>query len=230
MILFKLNSLITTPIYIGHSICKNKNIKYYVYKKYNNKYFFNIFFILKYLSQAYLYLYILSKYNKNILFLNFSIKNIILIKSLANITNNFYINFSYNIDFIVNWIMFKNKLILFNWLKQLYTIYLKYLFNYIPYNLIIKLYIIYRNLLKKFEGIEYMKILPENIFIINSNLSSLYKNLKLKNLIILSIIDTNNFIQNISVKIIGNNKNYIVNKFIFNIVLTALLHGSLFNK
>lgn len=230
MILFKLNSLITTPIYIGHSIYKNKKIKSYIYKKYNNKYLFNIFLILKYLSQAYLYLYILSKYNKSLLFLNFSIKNLILIKSLANITNNFYINFSSNIDFIVNWIMFKNKLILLNWLKQLYTLHIKYLFNYLPYNLIIKLYIIYINLLKKFKGIEYMKILPENIFIINSNSSILYKSLKLKNLIILSIIDTNNFIQNISIKIIGNNKNYMVNKFIFNIVLTALLHGSLFNK
>ncbi|KFG27505.1 ribosomal protein S2, putative (apicoplast) [Toxoplasma gondii RUB] len=233
MILLKLNSLINIPIYIGSATSyRQKKFINYIYKKYNNKYFFNIFIILKYLSKAYLYLYILSKYNRSLLFLNSSIKNFNLIKSLANLTNNFYINFFYKIDFLFNWIMFKNKLILLKWLKQLYTFYLKYLFNYLPYNLLIKLYYIYINILKKFGGLEYMQKLPENIFICNSYSNYLYKNLNLKNFLIISIVDINNenTLKNISVRIIGNNKSYLAIKFIFNILLTALLHGSLFNK
>lgn len=225
MILFTLTSLIKNPIYIGHNI---KNSNKYIYKKYNNKYLINIYLILKYLSQAYLYFYKLSKYNSNILFLNFSIKNFFLVKSIASITNNFYINFTSKIDFIFNWFMFKNKLILLNWLEKVYTFYLKYLFIYLPFNLIIKLYNIYTNLLNKFRGIRYMKKLPENLFIINSNFNFLSKILKLKNLIIISIVDTNNNLHNIPVKILGNDENYLVIKFIFNILLTALLHGTLF--
>ncbi|PIL95803.1 putative ribosomal protein S2, partial (apicoplast) [Toxoplasma gondii COUG] len=50
--------------------------------------------------------------------------------------------------------------------------------------------------------------------------------------LIISIVDINNenTLKNISVRIIGNNKSYLAIKFIFNILLTALLHGSLFNK
>ncbi|PFH30582.1 putative ribosomal protein S2 (apicoplast) [Besnoitia besnoiti] len=232
MILLKLNSLITTPIYIGSTVYRKKKFTNYIYKKYNNKYIFNIFLILKYLSKAYLYLYILSKYNRSLLFVNFSIKNFNLIKSLANLTNNFYINFFYKIDFLFNWIMFKNKLILLKWLKQLYTLYLKYLFMYLPYNLLIKLYLIYINISKKLDGVEYMQKLPENIFICGYNYNNLYKNLNLKNFLIISIIDINNenMLKNISIKILGNSQNYLAIKFIFNILLTALLHGSLFNK
>lgn len=225
MILFTLTSLIKNPIYIGHNI---KNSNKYIYKKYNNKYLIDIYLILKYLSQAYLYFYKLSRYNSYILFLNFSIKNFFLVKSIASITNNFYINFTSKIDFLFNWIMFRNKLILLNWLEKIYTFYLKYLFIYLPFNLIIKLYNIYTNLFNKFRGIKNMKKLPENLFIINSNSSFLSKMLKLKNIIIISIVDTNNNLDNIPVKILGNDENYLVIKFIFNILLTALLHGTLF--
>nr|QEM01675.1 30S ribosomal protein S2 [Nephromyces sp. ex Molgula occidentalis] len=224
MILFTLNDLIKNEIYLGHKLenFDTRNFKF-IYKIINHNLIIDLIQTAKYLINSYIFLYKLSIYKNNIIFIDSKFISKNLIKKSAIISNQYYINYSWISGLITNWKIIKNNILLLNWFNKIKILLKnKKLFKIRIFNKF------YKKLNFKYKNLKYINIIPNTLFIVNINYDIIaFKEAFKSKKIIISIVDTNINSNTINIPIPGNNKNYLSIKYILKIVTTALLHGKL---
>lgn len=180
------------------------------------------------LLQIYLYLYAIKRTKQYILLCRPFLKRC-QIKALSFISNNYWVKNNTDIKRVL--IFSKNKVVIYKWLMYFeHANLLNQLHNPLSVQTIKKIIHIYCVLKRKYKGFHIASVLPHTFVTFNYNLKHKIKNLLKLNRTIINVSNTdityNNRHYNKQIK--TKNLSYIISDYFINVVLTSLIHGSLF--